>query len=134
MKTLKVLLSLIAIVLVIILFQVINGPSSSNKNTQSSPAAEPDRPKLGEKGYVQGGGHAVPVALTEADLDAWTKAQAANDDHGQKNLLLRAKIFSVDNGTKILVIDTAMFNRKIRVLEGEEKGMAGWVVEGHVRK
>jgi hypothetical protein len=38
-------------------------------------------------------------------------------------------IFSVENGTKVLVIDYGggMFIRKIRILEGEMKGRAGYV-------
>ena len=44
-------------------------------------------------------------------------------------------VFSVDNYTKVLVIDTGqgLFKRKIRVLEGEMKDSAGWVPYEWVR-
>ncbi len=44
-------------------------------------------------------------------------------------MLIAGLVFTVNNGTKVRVIDygKGMFKRKIRILDGGKKGMSGWV-------
>lgn len=57
----------------------------------------------------------------------------ANDKDGKVLLLASGRVFAVKSGTKVLVIDQAMFKRKVRVLEGEQKGLSGWVAVEYVK-
>jgi hypothetical protein len=67
-------------------------------------------------------------------FDAWTKSIVAKDARGGAELLFGGLVFTPQKGTKVLVIDTAFLIRKVRILEGEFKGQAGWVDSGHIRK
>lgn len=89
---------------------------------------EPDNSKsVGQKGVLSSVNEYMPVAVTEAAFDELTKARAAKDKAGQMQLLTSGKTFMVKSGTKVLVIDSTFAKRKIRILEGEHGGKAGWV-------
>lgn len=78
-------------------------------------------------------GTASPVAVTEEAMDQFLKAWRANDKYGVGSMFVSGLVFSVDHGTKVLVIDSKTFKRKIRILEGEHKYRAGWVAYEWVR-
>lgn len=85
---------------------------------------------VGKEGILSGtSGTLTPVAITEAALDQFLKSHSANDKDGMVQMIATGLVFSVDNGTKVLVIDhgEGMFKRKIRILEGNMKGRAGYV-------
>ena len=85
---------------------------------------------VGKIGILWGtSGALTPVAITEAALDQFLKSHSANDKHGMVQMIATGMVFSVDNGTKVLVIDygEGMFKRKIRILEGEMEGRAGYI-------
>jgi hypothetical protein len=89
---------------------------------------------VGEEGTIDSGGEITPVGISESAIEAWTKARVAKDQHGMFLLMNSGEIFSVKTGTKVLVIDTAMAKRKIRILAGEKTGASGWVSEDYVKK
>ena len=98
---------------------LINGCSNTPK-----PSME-----IGEQGIINCGGSICGLALTE---EAWRenrKAERAGDIHGTAALMMAGKLTTVNNGTKVLVIDynpgTALM--QIRVLEGKGTGLSGWV-------
>ena len=85
--------------------------------------------EIGEQGIINCGGSICGLALTE---EAWRenrKAERAGDIHGTAALMMAGKLTTVNNGTKVLVIDynpgTALM--QIRVLEGKGTGLSGWV-------
>jgi hypothetical protein len=89
-----------------------------------------DKVPIGKEGSLSGtGGTLTPVAITEAALDQFLKSYRANDSHGMVQMMATGLVFTVENGTKVLVIDYGerLFLRKIRILEGEMKGRAGYV-------
>ena len=100
--------------------------SSPNKPTSSSLS-------VGQDGILDSGAELTPVAITEESFDAWTKASVAKDEQGKMLLLASARVFAVKKGTKVRVIDTAMFKRKVRILSGDQKGLSGWVAKEYVK-
>lgn len=85
--------------------------------------------EIGEQGIINCGGSTCGLAATE---EAWRenrKAENAGDIHGTAALMMAGKFTTVKNGIKVLVIDynpgTAL--TQIRVLEGKETGLSGWV-------
>lgn len=57
----------------------------------------------------------------------------AKDEQGQVLLIASGRIISVPRGTKVRVIDIGTFIRKIRVLEGSQEGLSGWVAAEYVK-
>lgn len=88
---------------------------------------------VGKSGYLDAGAGVVPVAVDEAAFDAWTSASVAKDEHGRKVLLASMRVFAAPKGTKVLIIDQGTFKRKVRILDGKQKGMAGWVAMEFVK-
>ena len=70
----------------------------------------------------------VLIAVSTYSFDSMSKALIAKDWMGLKQLLDAGLVYSVPDGTRVLVIDSEYGKRKIRVLEGESTGRDGWVV------
>ena len=91
---------------------------------------------VGEEGIIDCGGSICGIAATEEAWREYRKAIRAKDTHGSAALMMSGKLFTVDKGTKALVIDynpgTAL--SKIRILEGKGEGLAGWVPFEHITK
>ncbi len=100
----------------------------------SNKSSTPSIP-IGQKGILAGtSGTHSPVAVTNDALDQFQKHKTVNDQHGITQQIVSGSLFSVKNGTKVLVIEHgSMFVRKIRVLEGEMKGRAGFVPEEWIK-
>jgi hypothetical protein len=69
----------------------------------------------------------VFVATDEKAFDDVTNAAIANDTYGVKELLSKGKIFIGSYNSRVLVIDSAMLKTKVRLLDGDNIGKAGWV-------
>lgn len=125
-------------VAVIVIFMIgfvwsMNGDSKlSSEPAQTTP--QNASVSVGENGYIKVASPKAIIALTESGFDELTKTYIANDTNGIYEFLVSGKGFAVPNGTKVLVIDTAVGSRKIRVLEGESNGKAGWIVKEWVSK
>jgi zinc-ribbon domain len=87
----------------------------------------PARPFTGQDGKLQNGKKAIPVAVDQDSSDQLIKAQAINDQHAVVQLLLAGKVLSVNDGTKVKVIDSTFTLRQVRILEGSHEGRSGWV-------
>ena len=105
-----------------IIISLVMGPSGGKKASVSA----------GQNGILKSSGELTPVALTEKNFDAWTSAQVAKDNLGIQQLLASGKVVGVKSGTKVLVIEQATFKRKVRILEGKDKGLSGWVAMEYV--
>lgn len=133
-RPVKLLLLLMAIGFGILLTFV-----SSNVNRTSQPqtqiktdgAATPAASaRPGEEGSLSGtSGVLTPVAISEATLSDFLRSNRVGDKDGIVQMIVAGRIFTVENGTRVLVIDygKGMFVRKIRILEGKMKGQAGFV-------
>jgi len=120
----------LAVILVLIVMGI---AITSFKDSSTSPTTSTSSVSVGKEGRLDSGAPETPVAVTEAAFDAWTSAAVAKDKHGMASLLVSGKVFGVKQGTKALVIDNAMFKRKIRVLEGKYKGASGWIAMEHIK-
>lgn len=94
-----------------------------------------NKPSIGDTGilYVEGS-ESVFIAVDEAALDEILKSINANDKYGLAELVLAGRVFSVQNRTKVRVIDMKGFTLKIRILEGEYSGYSAWVPHEFVVK
>jgi len=73
----------------------------------------------------------VEKVFVAVDLDAeseLSKVASSKDSMGMQILLASGRVFIVDDGTKVLVIDRALFLVKVRILEGPHAWQSGWVV------
>ena len=90
--------------------------------------AETKAQRTGGEGVVRiEGGHPVVLGVTDADLDAFTKASVAGDKAGVAELYLAGRIIDTPSGTRVLVIDRSTFKRKVRLMDGPRTGQTGWV-------
>lgn len=88
---------------------------------------------IGQEATLDSGSELVPVATTLAAFDEWIKAQVANDSHGRTKLFASGEVFGVEKGTKVLIIDEVTLRRKVRILNGEKEGLAGWVAVDYIK-
>ena len=75
----------------------------------------------------------MAVAVDEAAFDEFMRSAAANDSLGARRMALEGRIYFVPIGTRVRVIDLGMFRSRVRIMEGERVGAAGWVPAGGVR-
>ena len=81
--------------------------------------------------YVEDSEAPLPVAVSPQAYDELWDALAIEDRYGLQELILSGRVFPVPNNTKILVLNTGGFQGmerfKVRILEGDYLGSAGWV-------
>jgi hypothetical protein len=84
---------------------------------------------IGKQGtlHIDGGASSHFVAADEKAFQELLDAINAKDDYGVSELLLTGRVFSVKDGTQVLVIDAALHKMQIRILEGPYAGKSGWV-------
>lgn len=69
----------------------------------------------------------ILLAVTEDDFDEMMKAAVAGDDAYLLRMGIDGKLFRLQDGTKIRVVDGGMFKSKVSALEGNQAGRAGWL-------
>ncbi|GMU51047.1 MAG: hypothetical protein AMXMBFR33_01930 [Candidatus Xenobia bacterium] len=84
----------------------------------------PDRPYTGEDGHTAS---AAFVGVDSTSFGELRKAKLANDDHGVRELILRDKVFAIEKGTKIKVLEVGFETSTIRILDGPYAGRKGIV-------
>lgn len=67
------------------------------------------------------------LGTTKESHDKARKALMAEDSMGIAELLFSGEAISVPNCTKVKIIDTALFTRQVRILEGQQIGKSGWI-------
>ena len=94
--------------------------------SSESPTSEPT--DIGQTAFVWvADDPEVLIAVDEESYEALGKAFLAKDWVGIQQLSTQNSIFSVPRNTKVLVIDSGFGKRKVRILEGEYSGQAGWI-------
>ena len=114
-----------------------NTPTTSTQPAVALPSEQPapsTKVSLGEEGYIKVTSPKTILANTKTDLDALTKTYLANDTAGIGEFLVAGRGFAVSNSTKVLVIDTGVGVRKVRVLEGDQINNTGWLPMEYVSK
>jgi hypothetical protein len=89
---------------------------------------------IGETGRLYSNGDEVPVARTKEVLDQVIKASTRNDTLGYSELVMTGMVFHVSSNTKVLVLDSTVYYKNIRILEGEYMGVSGWVPSEWVKR
>jgi len=71
----------------------------------------------------------VPIGLAadEAAFDEMMRAGVAGDLAGFGELIRAGRMAWIRPGTAVVVIDMAVYKRRVRVLDGPYAGVAGWV-------
>jgi len=98
------------------------------------PGTGATQPTIGEQGFLRmpGDDYCI-IAVSEAALDRAIDTAIAKDEWGWRELARDHQLFLVPSGTRILVLDYGgLGKRKIRVVEGNWEGRAGWVVAEHI--
>lgn len=119
---------------VIILFGVIAVVFISSIGGEPTASTPSNIVRVGEEGYLRVSGEIVTVARTKEAYDDFTQSMYAKDTYGMAKLVADGKAFNVPVGTKVLVIDQAVGDRKVRILEGSHTNEDGWVVKEFISK
>lgn len=82
----------------------------------------------GEEGFLRVAGQKeILVASTKESLDRLVNAAVSKDNYGMGEMVLSGEAFFVDTGIKVLVIESGLTSKRIRILEGKKTGYSGWV-------
>lgn len=101
-------------------------PTTGPTATSNVPPTRGPTPQAASP-HLSNGGSPVFVATTDAAWDALFKALGKRDEIGVAELVLSGRVFLVDDGTKVLVLDRGFSSIEIRVVEGSSFGKKGWV-------
>lgn len=85
----------------------------------------------GEEGYlVVPGSDKVYLFSTKEVLDEYSKALSIGDKYAILDIINRGDVFVVKDKTKILVLDYSVWSAasKVRILNGDQEGRAGWTL------
>lgn len=96
--------------------------ASTTRHTQTTRSLS-----TGDRGVLYHESGTVIVASEKKYLDEFFNALNIKDKYGVGEMVLTGKIFEVPNYTDVLIIDSGLFNSKVRVLEGKHAGRSGWV-------
>ena len=67
------------------------------------------------------------LSVNEDEYDEIFTSMEADDMIGLATMIIEGRAFLVDNCTKAKLVDTDVFMRRVRILEGEMAGEAGWL-------
>ena len=90
----------------------------------------PDALIIGEQATI---GITSLVAVDAGALSDMTDLQVVGDDVGLNLLQREGRTFVLDEGTRVLIIDTRFTTVMVRALEGPNAGKTGWVQYGRLR-
>lgn len=115
-----IVLVVILMVVAVILVHLIDNPSTTSSSAQHV--------VIGEQGFLRtSGASSTIVGISENAYDAFFKAASANDAAEYSQLQQSGQVFSVDNGAKVLVVDSRGGYDQVRFLEGKYAGQSAWV-------
>ena len=80
-------------------------------------------------GVIHGanGVNIIPVGVDEKAYDEFTKAIVNHDKEGMDELVSTGRIFVVQDGTRVRILDRGVFTTEVRVLSGPHEGQRGIV-------
>lgn len=112
---------------VVVAIIVVSGRGAGAESPKAK--AAPTRVPVGTEAYVYVADiEAVTLAVDQQAHDALDKAMQANDTIGYAGLSVAGRIYRVDIGTKVLVIDHNFGGlSQVRVLNGPRIGRSGWL-------
>ncbi len=126
----KLIYTLIASVALVFFISI----GSSGSTISTPPAPQIESVSVGETGYLESSADNVLVGTTKQNYEEIVKLSVAKDNEGLTQMVLNGQAYFVDSGTQVRVIDTSMFARQVRILEGKQSGKSGWVPAEFVKK
>jgi hypothetical protein len=103
-----------------------SGQRPTAATTTSRPLVE--HPIYGEEGVLRmDGGSSVPVTTSQAVYDRLQQLANVDDVTGIEQLMMSGNVWMIENGTRVLVIDTDWTRFEVRILEGDRAGSSGFV-------
>ncbi len=100
-------------------------PTAPESDAAPEPEPEPGRSlQIGEEGQLLADCFG---AVDDESWDAMREAAVANDRVGLGQLAEQGKLFLLDEGDRLLVLDRSVFAFKVRLLDGKYAGEACWV-------
>lgn len=134
-------LILLAIFVVIVgygLIEIGMHKDKSSDNTSPSETLSTTTPSqsvgMGEIGQLDNGKGMVNLAIDEESHSKMLDAVNAKDQSGYNELVLAGKVFLVNCPIKVRVIDETIFMKRVRILEGPQKDLAGWCPFEYVKR
>ncbi|MFA6324883.1 MAG: hypothetical protein WCX46_01505 [Candidatus Paceibacterota bacterium] len=121
------------ILIVIIIIVIISTFSGKGDNSNKTQSVDKTTIRVGDDGiinYHQNKNDCSDIAVLGVSKEAMDKlvsAAVAGDNIGTTQLVIAGQAFSVPNCTKVKVIDSSMYARQVRILEGEHFGNSGWL-------
>jgi hypothetical protein len=103
----------------------------------------PSRPSTGsQEGRISSGnstlyysGNSFVTMSASADVeDRLMKLSAAGDVHGVNDLMNAGLVWTVPNGTEVIVISRGIFKSEVKVQSGDFAGRYGWVSSERIRR
>ena len=73
------------------------------------------------------------VAVDDGAMSDMVELQVVNDQVGLNLLQREGRTFVLDEGTRVLIIDTRFTTVMVRALQGRNAGKTGWVQSGRLR-
>ncbi len=101
---------------------------SCNQGVESSSSGD----RLYSKGL-----DSILVAVDEESFDKLIESVSSNPEPYVKTaetLLIQEKAFLVSNNSKILILNSDQIKSQIKILEGENKGKSGWIMDVFVKR
>jgi hypothetical protein len=91
---------------------------------------------IGGHATLSSGSSNTGIFRTLDSFERWMNAEIAHDDYGKAELLASGAVAAVSSGTDVLVLDESYKGpirlSRVRVMEGEHAGLAGWVTESSI--
>ena len=108
--------------------------ATAAKTETTTPTPAPKSPSLGDEVVLNINSDPktacdkiMVLGVDKSDADEIMKSTLANDNTGIAQLITQGQAFMVNNCTKAKYLDSALGYRKVRVLEGDTSGQAGWL-------
>ncbi len=120
----KGLRSLLVVLLLLAVLTLACSDSGSGSSSSSSQADIGDEVRLHRGSQLD----QVFVAVDRDAYDELVEVALSRDEIGGNILLASGRVFLVDDGSKVLVVDRDPYIVKVRILEGPYYGRSGWVV------
>ena len=106
---------------------VLDRATTSTRTGEQKPTPQP-RPSTGQEGHVLTN---TMASATKDGRGAVTSAMVAGDTHGLAQLVASGQAFVLDGGTRILVLEKSWTVVRVRALDGQNRGRAGWIPSEH---
>lgn len=90
---------------------------------------------VGDQGWIQvKGSKGSDLAIDKESYDKIFQSGTAQDQTEIAFLVLQGKVFSVENGTPVLVIDSSPTMKLVTILDGPYRAKIGWLPPERVTK